>query len=181
MKKSWFTLVEMLIVVVIIGILISALTTKIQWLQGRARDAWKKAELTDINTAVLLYYTDNSNYNVSWAGRMGWWQWRINLNLPPTYTISFFEYLKSKGYIENIRDYTIVEANGKKITKQTPPCSGSQMRDLYMYYTNGKKYSLSAYLETPSPEEINYIQNTYNWTWGNWTCTIYWRNFALGN
>lgn len=38
------------------------------------------------------------------------------------------------------------------------------MRDLYMYYTDGIKYSLTSYLEEPIQDDIDYIQKTYNGT-----------------
>ena len=53
-----FTLVEMLIVIVIIGILIAALLPRLQGAQGRARDVARKNNLNQIGTAVAAYVSD---------------------------------------------------------------------------------------------------------------------------
>jgi general secretion pathway protein G len=54
-----FTLVEMLIVIVIIGILIAALLPRLQGAQGRARDVARKNSVNQIGTAIATYLTDH--------------------------------------------------------------------------------------------------------------------------
>lgn len=61
MKKNTikaFTLVEMLIVIVIIGILIASLMPRMQSAQGRARDVARKNDLAQIQTAIIASQTD---------------------------------------------------------------------------------------------------------------------------
>jgi prepilin-type N-terminal cleavage/methylation domain-containing protein len=61
MKKNTikaFTLVEMLIVIVIIGILIAALMPRMQSAQGRARDVSRKNALSQIQTAIITSQQD---------------------------------------------------------------------------------------------------------------------------
>ena len=61
MKKNTikaFTLVEMLIVIVIIGILIAALMPRMQSAQGRARDVARKNALSQIQTAIVTSQQD---------------------------------------------------------------------------------------------------------------------------
>lgn len=60
--KKTFTLIEMLIVVVIIGILVGALTVTIQWAQWRANYVSIQKDLTDIGNATQLYYMENGTY-----------------------------------------------------------------------------------------------------------------------
>ena len=61
MKKNTikaFTLVEMLIVIVIIGILIASLMPRMQSAQGRARDVARKNDLSQIQTAIITAQQD---------------------------------------------------------------------------------------------------------------------------
>jgi general secretion pathway protein G len=60
--KKAFTLVEMLIVVIIIGILISALLPKITGAQAKARDTARQTSLSQISTALTMYFNDNGEY-----------------------------------------------------------------------------------------------------------------------
>ena len=67
MKKilKWFTLVEILIVIVIIGILIWALVPRMQSAQWRARDVARKNDLSQLQAAIITSYSDR------W--RWPWW------------------------------------------------------------------------------------------------------------
>lgn len=71
-KLKWFTLVEILIVIVIIGILIWALVPRMQSAQWRARDVARKNDLSQIQSAIVTSYTDKWEWpnSGSWAT---WW------------------------------------------------------------------------------------------------------------
>jgi prepilin-type N-terminal cleavage/methylation domain-containing protein len=56
-----FTLVEMLIVIVIIGILIAALLPRLQGAQGMARDTSRQTALSQLQAAIVTYQSLNGN------------------------------------------------------------------------------------------------------------------------
>ena len=65
MKKNTlkaFTLVEMLIVIVIIGILIASLMPRMQSAQWRARDVSRKNDLAQIQTAIITSQQDRGKF-----------------------------------------------------------------------------------------------------------------------
>jgi len=64
MKKA-FTLVEMLIVIVIIGILAAALIPRLTGVQSRARDVARKADIQQLSTALTTYQLDNGTYVIT--------------------------------------------------------------------------------------------------------------------
>ena len=73
MKKilKWFTLVEILIVIVIIGILIWALVPRMQSAQWRARDVARKNDLSQLQAAIVTSYQDK--WERPWLpGAEGW-------------------------------------------------------------------------------------------------------------
>ena len=72
MKKNRinaFTLVEMLIVIVIIGILIAALMPRMQSAQWRARDVSRKTALSQIQSAIVTSQWDKW----AWPKVDSWW------------------------------------------------------------------------------------------------------------
>lgn len=63
--KDAFTLIEMLVVVVVIGILAAALIPRLQWWQERARDMKRKVDINTIANALMIYKEDNGQYRSS--------------------------------------------------------------------------------------------------------------------
>jgi general secretion pathway protein G len=64
MKKG-FTLIEMLIVVVIVGILASALIPRLTSAKDKTENTGAIKDLSDIVTALEIYQIDNGTYPVS--------------------------------------------------------------------------------------------------------------------
>ena len=61
-KKKGFTIVELLIVVVVIGILASIVTVAYSGITQSARDSKRQADMKSIESALELYHIDNGGY-----------------------------------------------------------------------------------------------------------------------
>ena len=61
-KKKWFTLIEMLIVIVIIWVLASALIPRLGSARGKANDVARKADLQQVATAIISYQIDKNAF-----------------------------------------------------------------------------------------------------------------------
>lgn len=59
-----FTLIELLVVIAIIGVLSTLLVANFGAARERARDAQRKADLRNLQTALRLYYNDYGHYPV---------------------------------------------------------------------------------------------------------------------
>ncbi len=57
-SKKGFTLIELMIVVVILGVLMSTIVPKLTGAQERGRDVGRKADLKNIETILNVYYSD---------------------------------------------------------------------------------------------------------------------------
>jgi len=69
-SSTGFTMVELLIVIAIIGILVSALVLVINPISQiqKANDAKRKSDLSQIQKALEQYYNDNNKYPLNTAG-----------------------------------------------------------------------------------------------------------------
>ena len=61
-KKKGFTLIELLVVVAIIGLLSTLSIVALNNARARSRDARRVADVKQIQTALELYFNDNSAY-----------------------------------------------------------------------------------------------------------------------
>lgn len=67
-SKKGFTLIELLIVMSIIGVLASILLSSFIGVRERARDGRRKSDISQIQSALEQYRSDNGSYPVSTAG-----------------------------------------------------------------------------------------------------------------
>ncbi len=61
-KQAGFTIVELLIVIVVIGILAALVLNTFQGVQARARDTERKTDINAIATQLEAYYADYGHY-----------------------------------------------------------------------------------------------------------------------
>jgi type II secretion system protein G len=64
-NKSGFTLIELLVVIAMIGILASLLMVNYIGIRARAKDAQRKSDLRQIQSALELYRSDSGGYPAS--------------------------------------------------------------------------------------------------------------------
>ncbi|MBC7546160.1 prepilin-type N-terminal cleavage/methylation domain-containing protein [Candidatus Saccharibacteria bacterium] len=77
-RSQGFTIVELLIVIVVIGILAALVITTYAGIQGKARNTKRQTDITTLQTQVEAYYTQNNAYpamaqlnDPTWTGSPG--------------------------------------------------------------------------------------------------------------
>lgn len=70
--KKGFTLIELLVVISLIGILATLVVANVNSARERARDATRKSDLRNIQTALRLYYNDNNGYPIAAEMSSAW-------------------------------------------------------------------------------------------------------------
>jgi len=95
---SGFTIVELLIVIVVIGILAAIALVAYNGTQSRARDADRRSDLAAIAKGLKLWYVDHGDYmeTGSGCGANGDGKWWFNYLYAPK---SMNDCLKDAGYI----------------------------------------------------------------------------------
>ena len=61
-NKKGFTLIELLVVVSLLGVLATLVIANLNSARERTRDATRKSDLRNIQTALRLYYNDKGTY-----------------------------------------------------------------------------------------------------------------------
>lgn len=66
MNQKGFTIIELLVVIVIIGILVALTLPNLFSAQARGRDTDRKNELKNVQTKLETYFNDNGRYPDDW-------------------------------------------------------------------------------------------------------------------
>jgi len=88
-----FTLIELLVVISVIGLLASVVLVALNSARLKARDAKRKADLKQLNTALNLYYQDNNAY----PNCVGW-----VYSTDPTWNTTSCLYTALKPYLSKL-------------------------------------------------------------------------------
>lgn len=146
-KQSGFTLVELLIVIVVIGILAALVITTFAGVQQRARNSERQTDINAIAGQLEAYYATSGSYPAATDIANSTWRSANDFRIDP----------------EAFADPTA--------KKQTPPITDlvNQTTDTarpgtsaagYFYYTNGTRYVLSAAYEGTVNGQTTYVKQS---------------------
>ncbi len=151
-----FTLIELLVVIAIIGLLASVVLVSLNSARFKSRTAKRVADLSQLQKALELYYSENNAYPVSpsdsqgpWAGITSCWGPDTALYIPglvPTYLPKL----------------------------PTDPKNSADCDKQYIYNSNGTDYKLIAHNAEDILDVIAKYPNLVDpgrptWAFGNWS------------
>lgn len=150
-KQKSFTLVEMIVVILILGILMTALTYKVTSTIGKARDVARIKDITTLTQGLNLYYTDNQSYpphnpNPT-AGLAGSWFGVVNCG----WSGCWWETSLDTGWMSSIvwRYLTSAPKDPRNYYNSQFPWDTLSPRDVYMYvYANYSSWYVRGDLES---------------------------------
>jgi len=101
-----FTIVELLIVIVVIGILAAITIVAFNGVQTKARDAERATEVRALQTAFEMYKTENGFYPIHAGGsdNQGYQMTQLEAVLVPKYLASMPQEPGSTAYYQYVRD-----------------------------------------------------------------------------
>jgi len=148
-RKRAFTLIELLIVITIIAILATLIFVNVASARKKARDAKRKADLKNIQTALELFNEDNKGVypatGGAWYGEPG-----CGLSTP------------SNGYIPDLAPSYVNKLPSDPVKVSSGHC--------YAYRSDGANYKLQTWQTVETPIDDN---DQYKDTTATKTYTIY--------
>lgn len=135
--KRGFTIVELLIVIVVIGILAALVLNSFRGVQERARDTERRTDTNSIATQLEVYYTDNAGYPV-FTGEVNTDSWitanlkGADLNAWRAPNLSANSMVNSATPTKNQYGYTPLDADG------TTACTVNPCAKFKIYYFEEK-------------------------------------------
>ena len=162
LKKIFsFTLIEMLIVIVIIGVLSAALIPRIVSIQAKARDTQRKVDLRTIHNALTIYYNDKAIYPYAANPEWSWCGFNDTCNVLSYQTQPWIIWLS--GYIGNLPVDPVNKQRWLAWIYGWPWITGNTVYRYGNIFRNWQTYDLSAYLENPNDLDRCWIRD-YKWT-----------------
>lgn len=128
MKNKGFTLIELLIVIIIIGILATLIFANFGGVRQRGRDAQRKSDLKQIQTALELFRADNKAYPP--PSSLGGWCTQITTTNP----------IWKADVYDRLTPYYIK-------TMPTDPSYANTNKDYFYWKVDQSSYRLYAVLE----------------------------------
>lgn len=129
-----FTLIELLVVIAIIGLLSSVVLASLNSARQKARVAWRVSNLTQLRSALELYYSDNNSYpNPGWGWRSECVAWG---SLAPAQIAA-----GASGFPDLTPKYISVFPSDPSMDK-----AGD--KNCFLYLSNGTDYKLMDYTLT---------------------------------
>ncbi len=162
MKRSsdGFTLIELLVVIAIIGVLASVIIASLDSARAKGQDAVRKSDLTQIATALELYYNNHGTFIVSGSGSGGGGNGWLSFSNGTSYPISVAQGLVNDGDI----GAAVIDPSGQTTSNATTH-SG------FMIYASATNYTLWANLQNPSATDLNTLNNCYSSVYDGYSST----------
>ncbi len=136
-KNRGFTIVELLIVIVVIGILAAIVIVAYTGIQTSAKVTRVYSDMASVNKQVLAYYAQNGSYPVTSTTMGNGAQFLVDSNCPVSTA-------QTANWVPNL---------STQLPQSDPSMKGvGNLAGCYTYLSNGTEYVLSAWNVLPSPK-----------------------------